>query len=43
MDDQVFADDAAGREYVKSALDDLIAGRRVQKTETPPQGCAIEY
>ncbi len=43
MDDQVFADDAAGREYVKSALDDLLAGRRVQKTETRPQGCAIEY
>lgn len=43
MDDQVFADDAPGREYVKSALDDLIAGRRVQKTETQPQGCAIEY
>ena len=43
MDDQVFADDAAGREYVKSALDDLMAGRRVQKTETRPQGCAIEY
>ncbi len=30
-------------EYVKSALDDLVAGRRVQKTETQPQGCAIEY
>jgi peroxiredoxin len=43
MDDQVFADDAAGREYVKSALDDLVAGRRVQKTETQPQGCAVEY
>ncbi len=43
MDDQVFADDAVGREYVKSALDDLKAGRRVQKTETLPQGCAIEY
>lgn len=43
MDDQVFADDAAGREYVKSALDDLLAGRRVQKSETRPQGCAIEY
>ena len=43
MDDQVFADDAVGREYLKSALDDLLAGRRVQKTETPPQGCAIEY
>lgn len=43
MDDQVFADDPAGREYVKAALDDLVAGRRVQKTETQPQGCAIEY
>ncbi len=43
MDDQVFTDDAVGREYVKSALDDLIAGRGVQKTETRPQGCAVEY
>jgi peroxiredoxin len=43
MDDQVFADDAAGRAYVQSALDDMLAGRRVQKTETQPQGCAIEY
>jgi peroxiredoxin len=43
MDDQVFADDVAGRAYVQSALDDLVAGRRVQKTETQPQGCAIEY
>jgi len=43
MDDQVFADDAAGREYVKSALDDLVAGHRVQTAETQPQGCAVEY
>ena len=43
MDDQVFADDAVGREYVKSALNDLVAGRAVQKAETQPQGCAIEY
>lgn len=43
MDDQVFADDRAGREYVKSALDDLLAGHQVQKTQTQPQGCAIEY
>ena len=43
MDDQVFADDAVGREYVKSALNDLVAGQGVQKTETRPQGCAIEY
>lgn len=43
MNDQVFADDVTGSEYVKTALDDLIAGRRVQKTETQPQGCAVEY
>jgi peroxiredoxin len=43
MDDQVFADQQAGHEYVKSALDDLISGRSVQHAETQPQGCAIEY
>jgi peroxiredoxin len=43
MDEQDFADQDAGHEYVKSALDDLVAGRPVQKTETQPQGCAVEY
>jgi peroxiredoxin len=43
MDQQVFADDPAGHEYVKTALDDLIAGRHVQASETQPQGCAVEY
>jgi hypothetical protein len=43
MDDKVFADDSVGHEYVKSALDDLIAGQPVQNAETQPQGCAIEY
>jgi peroxiredoxin len=43
MDDQVFADQGAGHEYVKTALDELLAGQRVQKSETQPQGCAIEY
>ena len=43
MDDQVFADDANGREYMKSALADLVAGQRVGTSETRPQGCAIEY
>ena len=43
MDDQVFADQGEGREYMKSALDDLIAGRPLKYTETQPQGCAIEY
>jgi peroxiredoxin len=43
MDQQVFADDAPGHEYLKTALDELIAGRRVQASETQPQGCAVEY
>lgn len=43
MDEQVFADQPAGHEYVKAALDDLLAGRRVQTAETQPQGCAVEY
>jgi peroxiredoxin len=43
MDEQVFADQAVGHEFVKSALDDLIAGRQVQAAETQPQGCAVEY
>ena len=43
MDDQVFADQAQGHEYMKSALDDLVAGHRVREPQTQPQGCAIEY
>jgi peroxiredoxin len=43
MDDQVFADQGQGREYMKTALDDLIAGRPLKYSETLPQGCAIEY
>jgi peroxiredoxin len=43
MDDQVFADQAQGHEYMKSALADLIAGHGVQTPETKAQGCAIEY
>ena len=43
MDQQVFADDSPGREYVKTALDELLAGQRVQAPETQPQGCAVEY
>jgi peroxiredoxin len=43
MDDQVFADQPRGHEYMKSALDDLVAGHRVREPQTQPQGCAIEY
>ena len=43
MNEQVFADQSEGRPYMKSALDDLIAGRPLKYSETQPQGCAIEY
>jgi peroxiredoxin len=43
MDDQVFADQDRGREHVKSALTELLAGHRVETAETKAQGCAIEY
>lgn len=43
MDEQIFADQDTGREYLKTALADLLAGRRVSDPETQPQGCAIEY
>jgi peroxiredoxin len=43
MDEQVFADQSAGNEYMKAALDDLVAGHNVKNAETQPQGCAIEY
>ena len=43
MDDQVFADQGQGREYMQAALADLVAGHRVKDPETQPQGCAIEY
>ncbi len=37
------SDDGVGHEYVRSALDDLVAGRYVKDSETQPQGCPIEY
>ena len=43
MDEQVFGDQNTGHEYIKAALEDLAAGRRVQAAETQPQGCAVEY
>ncbi len=43
MDEQIFADQDTGREYLKRALTDLLAGRRVADPETQPRGCAIEY
>src|SRR5207249_4581375 len=33
----------AEREDLKEALDDLLAGREVRVTETPVDGCLIEF
>lgn len=43
MDDDVFGERGDAHNYVKSALDDLVAGRPVKEPQTQPQGCAIEY
>jgi peroxiredoxin len=43
MDADIFDSGGGGRDYVKAALDDLVAGRAVKDAETQPQGCAIEY
>ncbi len=43
MSDDIFDNSGGGRDYVRSALEDLLAGRQVKFPETQPQGCAIEY
>jgi hypothetical protein len=43
MDNDLYEDRDSGQNYVRSALDDLIAGRAVKDAETMPQGCAVEY
>lgn len=43
FDDYSAPDGEKGRQYARMALDDLKAGRPVQKTEVRPYGCAVEY
>jgi len=43
MDDVGLGQPGTGHSYVRSALDDLAAGRPVGESETQPHGCAIEY
>jgi hypothetical protein len=43
MDADIFDNSGGGRDYIKAALDDLLAGRAVKDAQTQPQGCAIEY
>jgi AhpC/TSA family len=43
MDDENSAGTASPRDYIRAALDDLDANRKVATPETQPYGCAIEY
>ena len=43
MDDVGLGQPGSGHNYVRSALDDLAAGRPIRESETQPHGCAIEY
>ena len=36
-------DDQGKTNYVAAALDDLIAGKPVAKSETKPYGCTVKY
>ncbi|MGO9934059.1 MAG: redoxin domain-containing protein [Steroidobacteraceae bacterium] len=43
MNDDIFDNHPDGGDYIRSALDDLAAGRQVKVPETQQQGCAVEY
>jgi hypothetical protein len=43
MNEDIYDNRPEGADYIRPALDDLIAGRPVKLPETQPQGCAIEY
>ena len=43
MNEDIYDNRPDGADYIRPALDDLIAGRPVKVPETQPQGCAIEY
>jgi hypothetical protein len=36
-------DPRTARNYVKEAVDDLLAGKPVAVTQTKPYGCAVHY
>ncbi|HXC20097.1 MAG TPA: redoxin domain-containing protein [Steroidobacteraceae bacterium] len=43
MNEDIYDNRPDGADYIRPALDDLLAGRPVKVPETQPQGCAIEY
>ena len=38
-----YGDPAANAEWLRAALDDVLAGRPVAKSETKPVGCSIKW
>ena len=43
LDDSVMNETKVSKNYVKSAVDALLAGKDVEKTEVKAQGCGISY
>ena len=37
------ADIAGARNFVRTALDELLAGKPVSQPSTPPYGCSVKY
>jgi len=43
MDDNVFSEEKAKKQYLRDAVDALLAGKAPETTETRPNGCGIKY
>ena len=43
MDDNVFSEDKAKKQYLRNAVDALLAGKAPEVAETEPKGCGIKY
>lgn len=43
MDDNVFNEDKAKKQYLRDAVDALLAGKAPAVEETNPKGCSIKY
>jgi len=43
MDDNVFSEDKAKKQFVRDAVDALLAGKNPPVEETAPKGCGIKY
>ncbi len=43
MDDDPSVDDNRGRNYIRTALNNIHSGLAVKQAETRPYGCAVEY